>query len=339
MTILILGEAWGQEEARERKPFVGASGRLLKAFLYQIGIDYNACYVTNVFNLQPQPRNDITNLCGAKADGIPGMPSLQQGKYVLAEYAPELTRLYHEIKSVKPTLIIALGGTAVWALTGLSGIKKVRGAPIASQLGAPGIKILPTYHPAAVLRDMRLRPVVYSDLQKAKREAEFPEIRRPQREFWLEPTLEDLEVFEQKFILPSTRIGADIETGGPGYSQITCMGFAPSISVAIVVPFVDFRREGNNYWPTRKQELSAWSYIRRWLSMGKTVVGQNFMYDMTNLWVRYGIPSPDLDEDTMLMHHAMQPEMEKSLGLLGTLYTEEPQWKFMRGKGAKKEDE
>lgn len=332
--IMIVGEAWGREEAEARAPFVGPSGRLLNGMLHQVGIDRRECFVTNVFNLQPKPTNDVKNLCGTKAEGIPGYPALQTGKYVRAEYAGELARLYREIRTEQPTLIIALGASAGWALLGTSGIRKIRGAPsflggrALSEVGRP-IKVLPTYHPAAVMREWTLRPIVIADLMKARREAEYPEIRRPPREIWIEPTLADLVRFEREFILPSSDLSCDIETAG---NQITCVGFAPSRSRAIVIPFVDPLQSDGNYWRSLSDELVAWDHVRRWLRLAKRVVGQNFIYDMTFLWRGYGITVPGEVHDTMLLHHAMQPELEKGLGFLATIYTDELAWKFMRAK-------
>lgn len=337
--ILLLGEAWGKDEAEERRPFVGSSGRLLNGLLRQVGIDRAECFVTNVFNLQPRPTNDVENLCDRKeGDVIRWMPALKRGKYVRSEYEGEIKRLYREIEIFAPTLIIAFGGTAVWALTGIEGIRRVRGAPLMSTLGVPGIKVIPTYHPAAVFRDWSLRPIVLADLFKARRESEYPEIIRPPREFWLEPELTDLYRFAEEHIRPSPWLSIDIETKG---NQITCVGFATASSVAIVIPFVDYRKPKNNYWPTLAAELSAWAVVRRWCAMKKRIVGQNHLYDAGFLWRQYGIPMPSMSEDTMLLHHALQPEMEKGLGFLGTIYTNEPQWKFMRegSATAKKEDE
>lgn len=335
--IMIVGEAWGREEALARAPFVGSAGKILNGMLSQVGIDRRDCYLTNVFNLQPEPTNDITNLCGPKLGGIPWMPFLQQGKYVRAEYADELTRLYSEITTYNPTLIIALGATASWALLRTSGIRRVRGAPSLMTLGDRQYKVLPTYHPAAVMREFTLRPIVVADLEKARREAEFPELRRPRREIWVEPTLADLEHFEREFILSADDLSVDIETA---QEQITCVGFAPSPERAIVVPFVDALKPDGNYWATLADELVAWSYVRRWLKLTKRIGGQNFLYDTHWFWRKYGLPIPHSAFDTMLMHHAMQPELEKGLGFLGTIYTDELGWKFMRAKHEtlKKED-
>lgn len=186
------------------------------------------------------------------------------------------------------------------------------------------------------MREWKLRPIVMADLAKAKREAEFPEIRRPRREFWLYPTIEDLHEFEARFIMPMAPLSTDIETAA---GQITCIGFAPSKEIAIVVPFVDAEQKDGNYWRTKKEEIEAWRWVKRICSTHPTF-GQNFNYDMNYMWRTMGIPNPLAEDDTMLLHHALQPEMEKGLGFLGSVYTDEPAWKFMRAKHEtlKKED-
>jgi DNA polymerase I-like protein with 3'-5' exonuclease and polymerase domains len=77
--------------------------------------------------------------------------------------------------------------------------------------------------------------------------------------------------------------------------------------------------------------MKAWDWVRFLCTLeGKQNVGQNYLYDANFLWTKYGIPSLDMDEDTMLLHHALQPEMEKGLDFLSTIYSDEPKWKFMR---------
>lgn len=333
MKIALVGEAYGEKEEEAGRPFVGTSGWLLDQMLAQAGISRSECLVTNCFNLRPCPNNDIKNLCGPKAAGIPSVPPVQAGKYILARYAPELERLYAEIRAADPNIIVALGATAAWAFLHTSGIRSIRGATtltcpaITERLGR-SYKVLPTYHPAAVAREWSLRPIVIADLDKARRQSDVPEFRRPSREIWLRPTLIDLANYERDYIVPADSLAADIETK---QDQITCIGFAPSISTAIVIPF--FLESGQNYWPSLQEELAAWSYVRHWLAT-KSTTFQNGLYDINFLWSRYGIPVPLASEDTMLLHHAMQPEMEKGLGFLGSVYTEEASWKAM-GKGKK----
>lgn len=341
--ILICGEAYGQAEEEAGVPFIGASGKLLHKLLSAVGINRDQCHFTNVFNLRPKPRNDVSNLCGPKHLGIKWMPYLKRGEYVREDYEPELLRLYAEVSEVRPNLVIALGASAAWAFCKTSGIKQIRGAPtladpaIARRCGVEQLKVLPSYHPAALLREWKLRPVLFADLRKAAREAEFPDLRRPSREIWLDPTLDDMAEFKRRFIDPAPRISVDIETVG---DQITMVGFSPTPDRALVVPFIDFRKQDRNYWRTFGEERAAWNFVREVTSMpDKECVGQNFSYDLKYLWARYGMPPMNFEHDTMLLHHALQLEMEKSLAFLGTLYTNESSWKMMRKTGTiKKED-
>lgn len=335
MTVMLIGEAWGKDEEEQGKPFVGSAGKMLKALMGHAGISYNECYVTNVFNLRPKPTNDIKNLCGKKVEGVPGWPAIQQGKYIRHEYLPELQRLIAEVDHVRPSLIIGVGATPAWALLKTRGIRGIRGSPhyyLSPKHGR--IKFFPTYHPSAVLREYSLRGIVLADLEKARREMEYPEIRRPRREIWLEPTLDDLRIFEEKYILPSPDLSVDIETAG---DQITMIGFAPTIDRALNLPFYDAER--GNYWRTLEEELQAWYWVKRILEMKKRITGQNFLYDIKFLWGKMGMPPIHFEHDTMLLHHALQPEMEKGLGFLGSIYTDEQAWKFMRhNETVKKED-
>jgi uracil-DNA glycosylase len=331
--IMLVGEAWGEHEEQQHAPFVGPSGWILDGMLSQVGLHRRDCYITNVFNLRPKPSNDVKNLCGTKAEGISGYPALTKGKYVLRKYQPELDRLYAEINKVNPNVIIALGATAAWALLHTTGIKAIRGSVAFtaenSKLGR-AYKVLPTYHPAAIAREWSNRPVTIADFEKAKRESASPSFRRPTREIWTYPTLEDLALYERLHIEPAEILAPDIETW---QDQITCIGFSPSASSSIVIPFISEFRAGKSYWPTIEEELEAWNFVRRWCAMKPTIF-QNGMYDIQFLWRSYRIPVPLAQEDTMLLHHAWQPEMEKGLGFLASVYTDEVSWKFMR-KGMK----
>lgn len=325
--IIIVGEAWGAEEARQRLPFVGPSGWHLTQMLEEAGIRRADCYLTNVFNLQPPGGNDVENLCCSdKSGAIPNRGALKPGKYVKLEYAPELLRLEAELRLIRPNLIIGLGNTASWAIIRATGISKIRGTVVDSDFG----KFIPTFHPAAVLRDWSLRPVTVLDLKKAAREATFPKVIRPQREIWIEPSLRDMETFYDQYINPCTLLTFDIETAG---TQITCLGFAPSRDVALVIPFTDPRRAGGSYWPTYEDEELAWRYVRRVFDLPVPKLAQNGAYDYHFLWKIYGIAPRNFAHDTMLLHHALYPELEKGLGFLGSVYTNEASWKLMRTRG------
>ena len=342
--IALVGEAYGEAEHRERVPFVGASGWHLTQMLNDAGIDRASCYLTNVFNRWPRDgktdvfgylnspgkSSEVHAFCGPKADGIPGLPPLAASRYVRAEFEPELERLRNELLEVNPNVIIALGNTALWALTGHTAISKRRGTVSASTHCVAGFKLLPTYHPAAVMRQWELRAVTVLDLMKAKRESAFPEVIRPAREVWIEPDLTDLETFYERYLRGCSRLSVDIETAG---TQITCIGFAPTPAVSLVVPFVDPRRARGSYWPSLEAELMAWRFVIRVLDLPCGKIFQNGLYDISFLWRSYGIRVRNPEDDTMLLHHALQPESPKALDFLGSVYTNEASWKLMRPRG------
>ncbi len=335
-SIAIVGEAYGEQEERERAAFVGYSGQELWRMAAEAGISRSDCFSTNVFNRRP-PGNRVEWFCGGVKTALPGYPALIKGKYVREEFAAELDRLGSELANANPNIIIALGNTAMWALLGRTAISKYRGTTGLSSHTATGFKVLCTYHPAAVTRQWELRPIVVLDLLKAARESAFPEIHRPQREIWIEPTLEDLDEFEQRYIRSCEILAVDIETSG---QQVTCIGFAPGRSLALVVPFVDYRRKDRSYWPTKADERMAWAFVSRILISQTRKVFQNGMYDIAFLWRAAGIRVMGACEDTMLLHHALQPEALKSLGFLGSVYSDEVAWKQMREKSTtiKKEE-
>lgn len=362
--IVLLGEAYGENEARIRRGFVGAAGiELLRMLAEARIIEFTPAdseYIskfwssgdpalldcvwnlhpevhrTNVFNQRP-PGNKLEWFCGPKSDAIPDYPALLKSKYVRREFIPELERLGDELVHFNPNLVVCLGNCALWAMAGTTGISKLRGTTLISTHTATGFKLLPTYHPAAVLRQWELRPIVVMDLGKARRESAFPEIRRTHREIWIEPTITDLEVFYETHIRGCTILSVDIETAG---NQITCIGFAPSAAVALVIPFFDARRKGRSYWDNKELEILAWAFVRRVLQDGGIKkVFQNGLYDVTFLRRSVGIKVLGAEHDTMLLHHALQPESQKSLGFLGSIYADEGAWKAEHKAGTLKRDE
>lgn len=320
--IAIVGEAFGEEEDKVKIPFVDHAGQELTRMLSQVGLSRRQCFLTNVFALRPH-NNDITKLCGNKKDTKSKLPPLMQGKYLWPEHQKELLRLKEEIDTVAPNVVIALGNTASWALLGTTGISNVRGTLHLSEL-CPGIKVLPTYHPSAVLRNYSLRTIVIADLGKAKDQSEFPEIRRPLRKILIDPTIEELRSIAASY-LDAQILSVDIETGA---RQIKTISFSPSRSESLVIPFVDLARGEGSFW-TFEEECEAWDIVAMLLESPVPKLFQNGLYDLQYL-TKWGLKVMNCAEDTMLLHHSLYPEMQKGLGFLGSIYTQEVSWKQMR---------
>lgn len=326
--IMLIGEAPGESEEQLGVPFVGYSGQLLNDMLHQAGILRSECYLTNVLFTRP-PMNKLEAFLVAKSDphAITSMPSLSKGRYLRRDFEPELDRLRFEIRSVCPNIIVALGNTAAWATIRQTAISKIRGTCLTGNIGGRNFKVLPTYHPAAILRQWELRPIVVADLMKAKREMEFPEVRRPEREIIVDPNVQTLLEFYDN-ASQAAYMAVDIETRA---GQITCIGFAISKSRALVVPFVDFRKSDKCFWQPR-DECCTVLYVQRLLNLPCPKIFQNGLYDLQYLR-RYCLKVRNALHDTMILHHAMHPELLKGLGFMGSVYTNEPAWKLMRKRG------
>jgi uracil-DNA glycosylase len=320
--IVLLGEAPGAQEELAGVPFIGASGQHLDDMLKVAGLFRRDLYLTNVLFTRP-PGNKLDAFLISKRDcpaGYP-MPSLRQGKYLHPDLLPELDRLYAELTLVRPNLIIACGGPALWAITKLQGITKLRGTIQPSKWG----KVLPTLHPATVLYDWANRPIIIADFMKAKIESAFPEIVRPKRQLLINPTLAEVEghLYHCRY---AKNLSLDVETKN---GQITVFGIATSKEYSCVIPFYDRNKPNKSYWfPC--DEIKVRQIINRILLLPVRKLFQNGLYDLQYILREgYSINLASSD-DTMILHHAMYPELPKSLGFMGSIYTNESSWKLLR---------
>jgi DNA polymerase I-like protein with 3'-5' exonuclease and polymerase domains len=174
-----------------------------------------------------------------------------------------------------------------------------------------------------VSKNYALRSILYSDFKKAKQESETKEIKNIERELWIEPSINDLDKFKEDFIRRNNAdhpLAFDIETAG---GRITCIGFAPSSTHAIVVPFT------YGYWK-KDDETKAWNWVKDLLEDKQIAkVAQNQSYDVSWLKYKQDIEVKGIVHDTMHAQHSLQPEMEKGLGFLGSIYTNEGAWKTL----------
>lgn len=347
--IAIVGEAPGSDEVWHGLPFVGAPGRELTSLLTQVGINREECLLTNVLSEQP-PNGNLSSFCLPREklpDDYPihiGPMVVGQGSFYLhPDRLWELERLQSELDVARPNVVIGLGATAAWALLGSTRIGMLRGTVHPSPRG---YKVLPTWHPAAVLRQWQYRPVILADLAKAKSISAYPEIRYDNAEIWIEPTLADLHEFERRYMSApgTTLVAPDVETAA---GEITTYGFGVwpegRDPAAIVVPFridpVTIRGKAGqsqrtvytgNYWKTAAEEKAAWLWCQHIVERrAKTeLVWQNGLYDIQyNL--RHGLRPRNSRHDTMLAHHSKYAEMEKGLGFFGSVYTNHPLWKHL----------
>jgi Uracil-DNA glycosylase len=145
--IMIVGEAPGASEDETGRPFVGAAGQLLTEALARLGVSRGDVYITNVVKCRP-PNNRA--------------PTREEVEACL----PYLLR---QITLLRPRRIIALGLVGARTLLSLMGkrvrkMEEVRGRCFRGRIAGVEAEVCATYHPAAVLRNPRLRDVFVGDL-------------------------------------------------------------------------------------------------------------------------------------------------------------------------------
>lgn len=154
--IALVGEAPGREEARLGHPFVGRSGQLLNEILEKAGIERKKCLVANVFRSQP-PGNKVDHFFSSRrAAKIAGKALAETlgpfgSAYCLDEYSFDIKYLKETLQRLAPRVIVGLGRTPLWALTGEGGLLSKVGLQFDCRL-APGVPVIPTYHPSFILR-------------------------------------------------------------------------------------------------------------------------------------------------------------------------------------------
>jgi len=136
--LMFVGEGPGAEEDRQGEPFVGAAGRLLTKWIERIGIVRQDVYIANIVKCRPP---------GNRAP----LPE---------EAAACLPYLRRQIRAIRPEIICTLGGVALNHLLGNNDrITRARG----NWRDLDGIPVLPTYHPAYILRNATREHEVVAD--------------------------------------------------------------------------------------------------------------------------------------------------------------------------------
>jgi DNA polymerase len=142
--IMFIGEAPGRDEDRQGLPFVGRAGKLLDKMMAAIDLDRTNAYITNVINWRPPDNRD---------------PSPEEAAMCL----PFLRR---HIELVNPEVIILLGAVAVRHVMGRTdGIMKTRGKWLDYNVSGRMVPVMPTLHPAYLLRQPAHKKLAWRDLQ------------------------------------------------------------------------------------------------------------------------------------------------------------------------------
>ena len=142
--IMFIGEGPGADEDKQGVPFVGKAGQLMNKAFQALGINREEIYIANIVKCRP-PSNRVPEEDEAQAC---------------------LNYLRNQVVLIKPEIIVLLGSTALKTILGKEyGITAVRG----KWMEKNGIKYMPTWHPAALLRDENKKIEFWQDLKELKK--------------------------------------------------------------------------------------------------------------------------------------------------------------------------
>jgi len=159
--VLFVGEGPGLEEDRRGEPFVGPAGELLDRILAAIGLSRRTVYIANIVKCHP-----MKDPGQPESRGNDRPPSPEE----MAACRPYLAE---QIRILSPRCIVALGAVAARALLGSEApIGRLRGTWGQYLDGDFAVKVMPTYHPAALLRDPELKKLVWQDMKALRAELE-----------------------------------------------------------------------------------------------------------------------------------------------------------------------
>jgi uracil-DNA glycosylase family 4 len=323
--MMLVGEAPGEEEAANLRPFVGGSGRILNALLVHAQIDRSQCFVTNVVKCRPTSRS----VTGRVTNRTPTETEIRH----CARF------LKHELDIVNPNIVVALGNVPMQTLTDAKrGISIVRSVPTpgpkrpvvktniedANTVDAiiaavdnrlpERYKVIGTMHPSFVMRTQDIWPAVVFDLARANAESATPAIVRREWKPVIHARLSDVGDGLLRRIKELKRYHHDLETTGLNFKKDTvrCFGVAAEPSHVFVFD-----------WTGNVQD-----FVRD-LHADPTLccVGQNSELFDIPFQEEKGFVFNGPTFDTMLGFHQLNSSLPKDLAFIGACYTDEMYWK------------
>ncbi len=331
--LAVVGEAPGSDEIVANEPFVGTSGRFLRAILAQAGASTRQTFFGNVCQHRPKD-NDIENF---DFDGF----EIQSG----------ITQLRADLQTFRPNCVLLLGRTAFRAGrpdlcyqskgSTIIPLSDWRGSIFSGGELLAGCKQVGTYHPAYILRSYNDFPFFKFDVARAVRHSADRNFQPLQRVGLLRPTLCAVLSYIQTARERQIAQTLDIE-GYPDNVGVTMLSLVPTEdpSTGIVIPFWT---GGGNYWG-EDEEAEVWNALAGLLAdpeVPKTA--HNCFYELFVLAWRHNIIINNLADDTMMAHWELYPDFAKgdkeerakvsstqkkrSLGVCCSLYTEQPFYK------------
>lgn len=352
-TFAVVGDAPGDSEAREGRPFVGPAGAEITKALSQSGVRRGDAYWTTTVLCQP-PGNDLKRLLAQlqSRNAEKKRENAQRAK----EGRSPLPLEPSPVECCKPRLaaelarfprILLAGGTPTRTVTGATAsILDLRGGMMAGRLlydpsvntmrlvgveaseenAGAAVQVMPTLSPGFVLRAPKWTVPFRTDVSRAMRWFRGVLEWTPPRVVY-QPSPDDLAAF---LLRPGAVLAYDYETDGiePLSANVRCIGIGDADTVYLVGIV---SKDGQRRFYSPADEARIHAVLRAFFADPEIVkVGHNAgSYDRMVVRAQYGIdPEPTLD--TILLHRLVESELPHNLAFVGSVYTDIHSWKTDR---------
>lgn len=312
--IMWVGEMPGKEEVEQGRPHVGPSSTADSRMMMEAGLPPSSIFYTNVFRFYAPKVDDWITWTEKKAREYGHVQV--KNLWLHPAVAEHINDLYREIDAIRPTLIIAAGNVALWALTGEWGITDWRGSVM--QEKQFGIKVIPTFNPAYLFQDWSMRPIMVWDYKRIVYESQNPSITKETRTLEIRPSYNRLQgwfsALGERLAKGQVKLVSDIETHS---GQIDSIGFATSPTESICIPFFSAEEPYGHY--TLEQEIAIIQQLRHLFQHPNLyLIGQNWHYDAAYIarqWGFFARPS----YDTRIAWHTLFLGLPANLGFMSSI--------------------
>jgi uracil-DNA glycosylase family 4 len=299
--IFIIGEGPGLKEDVYGQPFVGPAGTLLKRLLLDAGIDHRTVFMSGVVRCIPKGTTKV----------------IREPTYEEIEAC--VPYLEQEIAAVKPTIIVPCGNTALRYILEAKNINitSKRGLEIWSEKYK--CKVMPIFHPAAIVRNPKYESVTTQDLVRIKSSSATKELSvLGMGDYKIADTPEKLnELF--KYLESEPEIAIDLETTGLDWlkSDIISVGFSWKERTGWCLPFLKSKLTEEEptvrFWDDATF-LKITTRLKKALALPSKKIFHHGKFDLKHLEYN-GFKVANVYFDTMLAHHLLDENAENLHGL------------------------
>lgn len=308
----IVGEGAGEQDVRQKMPFVGGAGSTFWTQANKVGLRRHECYLTYVVKRQIAVSKENEKLSVSKGE-------LHTWGTLLRWELSQLPNLRY---------VIVCGNMALKALCGLDGVSNWRGSVLDVAIGNRTVKAIVCLSPAHVLKDPKFEAVLGMDLKKASlvRSGQQREHKVIER---INPTLAEALAWIDKMRNEKKPCAYDIETIN---GHVACYGLANDPHEGMCIAL---RTATENIYTPEQEAQIMLAMQGLFDDPDVEIVVQNGTFDGYYSWYKDGlvIKRPTREHakkklfDTLLGHHTLYPLLPHSLGFIVSQYTWHPYYK------------